>query len=163
VASERAEREGDVPGVIMLPPVIYLLFLIVGVVANVILSWPLLGHEWLLFRLVACGILVAGGLGLAIAARQRFTAAGTNVNPRQPALAFVAEGPYRLTRNPMYLGMNAVYLGLSLAFDSVWNLVLFVPLILVLEFGVIRREERYLAHKFGAPYLQYRARVRRWL
>jgi protein-S-isoprenylcysteine O-methyltransferase Ste14 len=88
--------------------------------------------------------------------------AGTNVLPSQPTLSIVTDGPFRFTRNPLYVAGSLLYLGLTLIFNSVWPLVLFVPMLVVLDRGVIRREERYLEGKFGDVYLAYKARVRRW-
>jgi protein-S-isoprenylcysteine O-methyltransferase Ste14 len=89
--------------------------------------------------------------------------AGTNVRPDQPTLAVVTDGPFRYSRNPLYLGLTGLYVGVTLLADALWPLVLLGPLLGVVQRGVVRREERYLAAKFGAPYLAYQARVRRWL
>jgi protein-S-isoprenylcysteine O-methyltransferase Ste14 len=89
--------------------------------------------------------------------------AGTNVLPTRPALAIVTDGPFRFTRNPLYLANAVAYLGLTLVFNTVWTLLLYVPMLLVIHWGIIRREERYLEAKFGETYLAYKARVRRWL
>jgi protein-S-isoprenylcysteine O-methyltransferase Ste14 len=89
--------------------------------------------------------------------------AGTNINPAKPALAIVSSGPFRFTRNPIYLANTIVYLALAMIFNTLWPFVLFVPMFLVLDRGIIRREERYLEAKFGDAYLAYKARVRRWL
>jgi hypothetical protein len=75
----------------------------------------------------------------------------------------VTTGPFRWSRNPLYLANLIIYVGTTLVVDALWPFVLLVPLIALLEWGVIRREERYLSRKFGAPYDAYRARVRRWL
>jgi len=75
----------------------------------------------------------------------------------------VTTGPFRWSRNPLYLAILIIYVGTTLVVDALWPFVLLVPLIALLEWGVIRREERYLARTFGEPYEAYRARVRRWL
>ena len=72
-------------------------------------------------------------------------------------------GPYRFTRNPIYLGMMLALVGLAIAFDSAWLLVTLVPFALVIRYGVVAREEAYLERRFGEVYRRYRARVRRWL
>ena len=89
--------------------------------------------------------------------------AGTNVPPNKPTVTIVTGGPFRFTRNPLYLGGTLVYLGFAMVLGSVWLLWLFVPMVLVLRWGIIHREERYLEAKFGEVYLAYKARVRRWL
>jgi protein-S-isoprenylcysteine O-methyltransferase Ste14 len=89
--------------------------------------------------------------------------AGTNVIPSKPSLVIVTNGPFRFTRNPLYLAATTAYLGLTLLFNTVWPLLLFAPLLLTVYWGIIRREERYLEAKFGDVYLAYKAKVRRWI
>ena len=88
---------------------------------------------------------------------------GTNVLPTQPTLALALDGPYRFTRNPLYLAAIGVALGVSLWVDGLIPLLLLVPMILILRWGIVLREEQYLARKFGPEYEAYRSRVRRWL
>ena len=87
----------------------------------------------------------------------------TGLLPGQETSAIIEEGPFRLSRNPLYVGMLALYLGLALLAPSVWGLVLFPVAVLLVDWGAIRQEERYLHERFGAPYDDYRRRVRRWL
>ena len=89
--------------------------------------------------------------------------AGTNVRPDQPSLAIVTDGPFRFSRNPMYLATTGLYLGITLPVNTPWPLILLSPMLLVLHWGVVRREERYLEAKFGEPYRAYKSRVRRWV
>ena len=91
------------------------------------------------------------------------TRAGTNVLPSKPALTIVTEGPFRFTRNPLYVANVFTYLGLTLISNSVWPLFFFAPMLGVLHWGIVRREERYLENKFGEPYRAYKSRVRRYL
>lgn len=94
---------------------------------------------------------------------RKFAAASTHVDPRKPALVIVEGGPYRFTRNPMYLGMVTMVLGTGLAFHLEWA-ILFAPIVwAALHYGVVLREEAYLLEKFGAPYQHFMARTRRWL
>ncbi|WP_158614491.1 MULTISPECIES: methyltransferase family protein [Mesorhizobium] len=95
-------------------------------------------------------------------AARRFNAAGTNIPPTLPTTALVVDGIYRRTRNPFYLGAVLVYLGLGVAAASFWTIVLVIPLLWVINTGVIAPEERYLERKFGDAYRAYRVRVRRW-
>jgi protein-S-isoprenylcysteine O-methyltransferase Ste14 len=81
----------------------------------------------------------------------------------RPTTTIVEKGPYRFTRNPMYLAMSCAYLGLALVLNNLWALVLLPFVVLVVDRFVIRREESYLTAKFGDPYREYCARVRRWL
>ena len=89
--------------------------------------------------------------------------AGSNVPTNRPTISIVDTGPYRFTRNPIYLGMMLALVGLAIAFDSAWLLVTLVPFALVIRYGVVAREEAYLERRFGEVYRRYRAHVRRWL
>jgi protein-S-isoprenylcysteine O-methyltransferase Ste14 len=84
-------------------------------------------------------------------------------DPYTPSQALVTDGPYRLTRNPGYLGMALTYAGIAIACNAPWALVPLPAAIAVIDRGVIAREERYLTRKFGTPYEDYKRRVRRWI
>jgi hypothetical protein len=86
-----------------------------------------------------------------------------NIPPSLPTTALVVGGIYGQTRNPLYLGTTLVYLGLSVAAGSLWAIGLLVPLLWVINVGVVMREERYLERKFGDAYRAYKVRVRRWI
>jgi protein-S-isoprenylcysteine O-methyltransferase Ste14 len=87
----------------------------------------------------------------------------TGLLPGQATHAMIEEGPYRLSRNPLYVGLLALYLGLALLAPTFWGLVLFPAAVLLVLWGAIRPEERFLHERFGAPYDDYTRRVRRWL
>jgi len=143
------------------PPFIYLGILLLGLLAD----W-LLGFSLPLTTAVRIGALVlpiAAGAALLLAAQTRFTRAKTDVKPWKTSSAIVSHGVYSFTRNPMYLGMALVYLGLALGLASPTPLVLLPVVLAVIQTQVIAREERYLAGKFGEEYRGYTARVRRWL
>jgi len=155
-----ARPEKDAPGVIAPPPVIYAGFLVLGI-----------GLEWVWPSGVFPGAL-RYGIGLpAIAisfvlagwAILQFGRIGTHLDVRKPAKALATSGPYRFSRNPMYLALTVLYLGIGVTADSVWVLLLCIPTLGVMQLGVIRREERYLERKFGQAYLNYRRAVRRWV
>ncbi len=88
---------------------------------------------------------------------------GTPFNPARAAQALVTDGPYRVTRNPMYLGMACAYAGAALVTGALWSLALLPLVLLVIDRAIIPREEKHLAASFGAEYERYRRRVRRWL
>lgn len=137
----------------------------VAVIAGLALDWlepvPVLPEDWPNGLLGAVVFVLA--LALAIWAMDTMTRAGTNVPTNRPTTAMVESGPYRFTRNPIYLGMFGGLVGLAIAFDSPWLLAMLVPFVLVIRYGVVAREEAYLERKFDQAYRDYRKRVRRWL
>ena len=102
------------------------------------------------------------GTALALPALRGFHAAGTHVEPWKPANALVTDGIFVWLRNPMYVGLTLFLVALSLALASDWILVMTIGFVLVIHFGVVLREERYLEAKFGDAYRQYKARVPRY-
>jgi protein-S-isoprenylcysteine O-methyltransferase Ste14 len=161
--SDSGQAEGgsgtpDVAGVTALPPLIVLGFLAAAAVLEAIVPLPVpVTHS--LARYVPGAMLAAGGFIIIAIGTRLFAAAGTNVPPTLP----IVDGIYGRTRNPLYLGLMLVYLGLSVAAESLWAIVLVVPLLWVINVGVVKREERYLERKFGDAYRAYKARVRRWI
>ncbi|MER8535784.1 isoprenylcysteine carboxylmethyltransferase family protein [Mesorhizobium sp. M1005] len=162
-AGETAGGSGapDVPGVIALPPLIFLGFLVAATVLEVLVPLPVMAGQ-ALARYLAGAVLAVCGFVFIFMAAGRFQAAGTNIPPTLPTTALVVDGIYRRTRNPFYLGTTLVYLGLGVAAGSLWAIALVVPLLWVINTGVIAPEERYLERKFGDAYRAYKARVRRW-
>jgi protein-S-isoprenylcysteine O-methyltransferase Ste14 len=152
----------DNPGVIAPPPLLFL--------GMLLLAWAIEAWAWRLStglpraaRLAVAALLVVAGVALIVGAVRRFRAARTRHEPWKPTAAIVASGVYRHTRNPMYVGMTLIYLALALAFDTGVALLLLAPLLALVRWGVIAREERYLEAKFGDGYRAYTATVRRWL
>ena len=92
-----------------------------------------------------------------------FRRANTPVDPGRATTAIVTTGPYRLSRNPGYLAMALAYAGIAVLTDTLWAFVTLLPTLILIDRGVIKREERYLELKFGEDYLRYKARTRRWL
>jgi len=155
-----SEAEADNAGVIARPPVLYSIAFVLGMLL-----------EWFVPTSFASGltgpafglVLFLTGAGLMFAAMRLFRLAGTNVPTYLPTTSLVTHGPYRFTRNPIYLALTLIYVGLAVGVDSIWPLITLLPLLLVMHFGVVRREEAYLEQKFGEAYRDYRARVRRWI
>ena len=113
---------------------------------------------------VVLGVVLAVLAGaLAFGALGRFKRSRTPAEPWKPSRALVVQGPYRFTRNPMYLGMALLYAALAFGFGWLWALAVLVVVLVVIDRAVIAREERYLERRFGADYLQYKEQVRRWL
>jgi protein-S-isoprenylcysteine O-methyltransferase Ste14 len=150
----------DSPGVIAPPPLIYAAGLAVGFGLEALLPSTSISPA---VRIpLGCALLVAGGT-LAATFFGAFRRAGTAVDPREPTTALVTTGPYRLTRNPAYLGLALTYTGIAVVSSSLWVLLPLVPVLVAIDRGVIRREERYLERKFGDAYRRYKARTRRWI
>jgi len=89
--------------------------------------------------------------------------AGTSEKTSLPTTALVTTGPFRFSRNPLYVSLTLGYIGIAVAAQSLWALALLIVVLVVMQKGVISREERYLERKFGADYLRYKERVRRWI
>ncbi len=107
--------------------------------------------------------LTGAGLLLFISSLRALRRAETDVRTYKPATSIVTEGPYRFTRNPIYLGFTLVYGGITALANSPWSALLLPFVLTVMQRGVIQREEHYLERVFGEEYLQYKARVRRWI
>lgn len=164
----------DTPGVIAPPPLIYLGFLLAGWGLAELGSRPgavTAGYDWLaagfglemgVRRGVALALIIVGLLLDGLAAGL-FRRRGTAVEPWKPSTVLISEGPYRYSRNPIYVGFAITYLGFAIAMDSWIVLLLLLPCLVVIDRFVIQREERYLHAKFGAAYDAYREKVRRWL
>ena len=157
-ADPRPER--DSAGVIAPPPLIYLGGLAVGFVIEALLPGASVPG---VVRWVGGGVLVVAGLALLASFNTAFVRKGTAVEPWKPTTAIVTTGPYRLTRNPAYLGMALTYVGIALLAGALWALVPLPFVLIVIDRAVIAREERYLERKFGREYLDYKAGVRRWI
>lgn len=150
----------DRPDVIALPPLILLTCVVIGWVSHVLYPLQVMNSKashslGVVLALVAA---ILGGW-----ARLIMASAGTSVRPDKPSTTIVRAGPYRLTRNPMYVSFCLLQLALGLALNDWIPLLLALPLALVLHFGVILREERYLELKFGGQYLALKRSVRRWV
>ncbi|MGB6346193.1 MAG: isoprenylcysteine carboxylmethyltransferase family protein [Methyloceanibacter sp.] len=153
----------DYAEVVVKPPLLFAGALLIGC----LLSWlipigPGLGAAN--GRALAVGgSLALAGLALGVLSIREFRRAGTSVVPGEPSTTLLETGPYRFTRNPIYIGLVILYFGLAIVLTSAWMLVLLLPVLIVLQRGVVEREEAYLKAKFGQAYRQYQARVPRWL
>jgi protein-S-isoprenylcysteine O-methyltransferase Ste14 len=152
--------EQDTPGISVPPPLIYLLPLASGLLldrkAHIsflprrvarILGWPLVG----------------GGVALSGWAIRTMLAAETTMRPDKPVSNLIQDGPFRYTRNPLYLSDAMIYAGIAVLRNSLWAIVLLPLAMFAIQREVMGREERYLEHTFGEEYLDYKARVRRWV
>lgn len=150
----------DRAGIIFPPPLVMLLALGAAIGLHRLLPLPVASRT---VAVVLGATLSLFGVGIAAWGRVILVRSGTNVNPYKPTTSIVTGGPYRFTRNPLYVGIQSLFLGLSLVAGTWWGLVLLLPAFLVLHHGVVLREEAYLERKFGEPYLAYKSAVHRWL
>jgi protein-S-isoprenylcysteine O-methyltransferase Ste14 len=147
--------------VLIRPPLAWALAVIAGFALDWLEPLALLPEDWPTGWLGAVVFVLA--LALAVWAMDTIVRAGSNVPTNRPTTTIVEGGPYRFTRNPIYMGMFGGLIGLAIAFDTLWLLLALVPFALVIRYGVVAREEAYLDRKFGEAYRGYRRRVRRWL
>ena len=146
----------DNPRVIVPPPLMFATLVGVGLLID---GGPRGGA----LALAAAALLVVVGIGLIITALGLFFRRGTRPEPWRPASVLVAAGPYRHTRNPIYLGLTLIGLALALAFTSVAAALLTALAAIIIDRTVITREEAYLDRRFGDGYRRYCEAVRRWL
>ena len=149
--------------VIMRPPFLYLGCLILGLALEYLLPLPLSLPGAAVLQWTLGGGLILIGVAILAAGIRNFSRAATPVPSNQPVRALVTTGIHGWSRNPIYIGMFLLYAGIGIAARSAWVLALALPLAVVLRYGVIAREEKYLEQRFGEAYRDYKARVRRCL
>ncbi|MEJ7862255.1 MAG: isoprenylcysteine carboxylmethyltransferase family protein [Pyrinomonadaceae bacterium] len=152
--------EKDDPGVIAPPPLIFLSGLLVGGFVSWFFPVEFLPKT---LAVIAGILLINAGLTIILTAIVQMRRANTNVEPWKPTTAILNKGLYAVSRNPIYLAMVLIYLGIAFLFNSFWFLPPLVLVLLTIHFGVILREEKYLMRKFGSEYLNYKTGVRRWI
>jgi protein-S-isoprenylcysteine O-methyltransferase Ste14 len=149
----------DSPGVAYPPPFLFAAAVLAGFLLE--RRWPLPMSPGVIGRLAAW-TLVALSVPLTYGSISLFWRRHTSIIPNRPAGTLVVAGPYRFTRNPMYLGLTLLTVALAIFMSTWWPLVLLVPALAVLQVTVIRLEEAYLRRRFGTDYDAYARRVRRW-
>ncbi len=155
-----AAESSDKAEVIAFPPLIYGAGLLLGFAIHFVFPVSALPRE-LAFWLGVVAVLASAWI--AVSALRALARAKTSFDLRQPTTAVVTDGAFRFSRNPMYVAITLLYLGVGLLANSLWTLLLVMPVMVVIQRGVVEREERYLERKFGEEYLRYRAHVRRWI
>ena len=142
------------------PPVVVLASLLSAAVLTI--AWPLPFFPRVL-HLPLGGLVVAMAAGLFWYSIRQFRTAGTPVPGNKPTTAIIRTGPYRLSRNPIYLAFFSLHLGLAICVNSLWLVATLIATVAIIAVVVVPREEQYLTGRFGTEYLEYRASVRRWL
>ena len=147
------------PGLVR-PPLVYLTSIVSGAVIHLAVPLPFLPGTLTAPLGVPLVVLAVALFSYSVV---KFRAAGTPVPARKPTTVIVRTGPYRISRNPIYLAFSVFQLGITVWVNSVWLLATLVVAVALIHYVVIRREEQYLERKFAAQYLDYKASVRRWL
>lgn len=154
------------PGVYFPPPFYFVLGFLAGWLLHRLVPLPVPGANGIggIVGMRAVGwLLIAVGVVLLVWAQITFRRHHTTVIPNRPASAMVTDGPYSFTRNPIYVSLALIYLGLALLTRMLWPIIVLPVILVLITMLVIRREERYLADAFGAEYAEFRRRVRRWV
>jgi protein-S-isoprenylcysteine O-methyltransferase Ste14 len=163
LSGRRQQDMRDYADVVVKPPILFAGAVLLGC----LLSWivplgPGLGSANARALAVGGALALIGFALMALSVRE-FRRAGTSVIPGEPSTVLLESGPYRFTRNPIYIGFVIFYFGLAIMLTSAWMLLLLIPVLIILQRGVVEREEAYLQAKFGEAYRKYQARVPRWL
>jgi protein-S-isoprenylcysteine O-methyltransferase Ste14 len=157
-------RPNEVPDVAHLgrvrPPILYLTAIVAGVLLHLFRPLRFVPPT---FAVLLGPAVVVIAIALFVFAVGKFRAAGTPVPAFKPTTAIVSAGPYRFSRNPIYLAFSLLQLGLAIWVNSLWVMATLVAAVAFIHFVIIPREEAYLERKFGAAYLDYKHAVRRWL
>ena len=160
------ESNVETAGVIARPPLLFHAAIALGFIVDHLLplTFPIARvspAHWISATLAF--LMILAGVTFAAAGIRNFARAATPVPSNQPVRALVTTGIHGWSRNPIYLGMFLLYVGIGLVVRSPWILLLALPLAITIHFGVVAREEAYLEGRFGDAYRDYKARVRRWL
>lgn len=154
------DKKTDAVGVGVHPPLVYGGALVIGLLLQWIRPRPFLPIR--LARRSGLLLVVLSQL-IGLPAFLLMRRAGTSVRPDQPTTALIVTGPFRYSRNPIYISLTLLYTGLATAANALWAILLLPVILLTIDRGMIVREEHYLAQKFGEEYTRYKAHVRRWL
>ena len=153
----------DMPRVVVFPPLVPLITIASSISLQQLFPLQLFAHLNRNASLPFGAVLLLAGIGLMASGTGALTRMGTNVQPSRPTLVLVKTGIYRWTRNPMYVGGCVAMFGIAFLCKLDWLPLIFPASLVVLHFGIIKPEERYLEQKFGDEYLSYASRVPRYL
>jgi protein-S-isoprenylcysteine O-methyltransferase Ste14 len=150
----------DSPRVRIPPPLLLLTSILIGVGLQLLYPIHLVSGlgRWLLG-----GLMLGLGVGTILFCAGKFRRAHTAIEPWKTSSQIITSGPYRWSRNPIYLSFTVVGAGIAILLNNLWIVLTQLPLVLVITQVVIRKEERYLEEKFGDSYRAYKSRVRRWI
>jgi protein-S-isoprenylcysteine O-methyltransferase Ste14 len=161
MSSNETQEARDAADVRIHPPALFAGAVLLGVALD--WAWELGFARGNSLPIALGAAAICGGVAILLSAFSVFRRIGQHPDPRKPTPTIARDGPYRFTRNPMYLGGSLIQLGIGIALGNAWILVLLVPVVLVIHNGAILPEERYLERKFGDEYTSFKASVRRWI
>ena len=156
------ENKTDSPGVYIPPPLIYVVVFLAAVFIQKKISIDDSTFHLQIVKITGVLFLIVSLFFMVTSLRQFFISKNTLILIK-PASSLQTNGIYSITRNPMYVGLALVYLGISCFVGNWWNVILFSLLLLIVQEYIIKREEKYLLRRFGEEYAVYKAKVRRWL
>jgi protein-S-isoprenylcysteine O-methyltransferase Ste14 len=146
--------------IIVNPFIIIIASIVIAVLLQLLLPLPFLPP--MTARIAGVALMVINVV-FGVPALKKMFSAKTSPNPNQPTTALISSGPYRFTRNPMYIGLTLFYTGVVTFFQLLWGILMLPLVVILLTTLVIRPEEQYLERKFGGEYITYKERVRRWI
>jgi protein-S-isoprenylcysteine O-methyltransferase Ste14 len=161
MSSDERQEERDGANVRIFPPAVYLVAVVLGVALH--WAWGLGFARGSSLRSALGVAAICGGVAILFCAFSVFRRIGQHPDPRKPTPVIARDGPYRFTRNPMYVGGSLIQLGIGIALGNAWIVLLLVPVVALIHYRVILPEERYLERKFGDDYTSFKASVRRWI
>jgi protein-S-isoprenylcysteine O-methyltransferase Ste14 len=144
------------------PPLTLVVSLVVGLLLHRLFPVSMMSASWPVRLLIAAPFLLGYGVINVVAIRMML-ARNTTLVPHGSTTTLVSEGPFGLTRNPLYLSVLLLYAGIAVLVNEVWMLCLLPVMLIALDRGAVIHEEKYLEQKFGDQYLEYKRRVRRWI
>lgn len=156
------ESKKDSPGVYIPPPLFYVLIFLIALFIQKKVSINDSVFHLKITRMIGILLLIGSLFFLVTSLRKFFQSKNTLILIR-PASSLQTSGIYNISRNPMYVGLAIVYLGITCFIGNWWNIILFPLLLLIVQEYIIDREEEYLNRRFGQEYLDYKSKVRRWL
>ena len=156
------ENKKDSPGVYIPPPLLYVLIFLAAVFIQKKIPIDTSLFHLQVTKIVGILLLVTS-LFFSITSLKKFFKSKNTLIPIKPASSLQTNGVYNISRNPMYVGLVFIYLGLTCLIGNWWNIILFPILLLIIQQYVIKKEEEYLERAFGVKYVEYKNKVRRWL
>lgn len=155
-------NQKDGVDVVVRPPILFFAFLILGVALRFTIKLEIFSEPDVDYGYIAGGLLIISGVLLISWAVRTFKEAGETPHHGKSIHKIIASGPFKFTRNPMYLSLISIYIGLSIIINTYWLLLLLPIMFIILHYGVILREEKYLEGEFKEEYISYKSKVRRW-